>query len=232
MADEREERLIAELESLRALKKMSSIFDFESTGEAPDRYMILFRGNGIKRDTSADAEIETVELHKVELRIPYSYPQRSPDIRWTTPILHPNVSFSGFINVKDIGLPWEKDLGLDVLCERLWDVARLAYMNLDKAANYSAKNWFEDECDLELPVDPRPLRDKNAPTGSNVIRYQRKGGNSPKAPAPNASAPGAGQDVFFIGEDTPTPDLPKPRRRMPVRRPPPNDEDVLYIGEE
>ena len=227
MTDDRRERLTAELEALRALKKTSSIFDFEASGEAPDRYMILFRGKGIARDTSSDAEIETVELHKVELRLPYSYPQRSPDIRWTTPILHPNVSYSGFINVKDIGLPWEKDLGLDVLCERLWDVARLAYMNLDTAANYSAKNWFEDECQIPLPVDPRPLRDKHAPTGSNVIRYQRKGAGSKSLPEPVT-----GQDVFFIGEDTPTPDLPKPVRRMPVRRPPPDDDDVIFIGDE
>ena len=227
MSDDREQRLTAELEALRALKKTSTIFDFEATGEAPDRYMILFRGKGIARDTSVDAEIETVELHKVEIRLPYSYPERSPDIRWTTAILHPNVSFSGFINVKDIGLPWAKDLGLDVLCERLWDVARLAYMDLDSAANYSAKNWFEDECELQLPVDPRPLRDKNAPVGSNVIRYQRKGTTATTRPAPQL-----GQDVFFIGEETPTPELPKPVRRMPARRPPPNDDDVIYIGDE
>ena len=113
------------------------------------------------------------------------------------------------------------------MCERLWDVARLAYMNLDDAANYSAKTWFEDECQIQLPVDPRPLRDKNAPAGSNVIRYQRKG-----AGGATRAEPGPGQDVFFIGEDTPTPDLPKPVRRMPARRPPPNDNDVLYIGDE
>lgn len=227
MTDARHQRLIAELEALRALKKTSSIFGFEAAGEAPDRYTILFRGKGIARGTSADAEIETIELHKVDLRLPYSFPERSPDIRWTTPILHPNVSYSGFINVKDIGLPWEQDLGLDVVCERLWDVARLAYMNLDNATNYSAKNWFEDECPLQLPVDPRPLRDKPAPAGSNVIRYQRKGANGILLPEP-----AAGQDVFFIGEDTPTPELPKPARRMPARRPPPDDNDVLYIGDE
>ena len=227
MTDDRHERLIAELESLRALKKMSTIIDFEATGEAPDRYMIVFRGNGIARETAVDAEIKTVELHKVEVRLPYSYPERSPDIRWTTPILHPNVSFSGFINVKDIGLPWEKDLGLDVLCERLWDVARLAYVNPDNAANLSAKNWFEDECQIQLPVDPRPLRDKHAPAGSNVIRYQRKGTSGV-----TLTEPQPGRDIFFIGEDTPTPDLPKPARRMPVRRLPPDDNDVLYIGDD
>ncbi|MEX0819807.1 MAG: ubiquitin-conjugating enzyme E2 [Pirellulaceae bacterium] len=227
MSDDRHERLIAELEALRALKKTSTIFDFEATGEAPDRYMLVFRGKGLARDTSADAEIQTVEFHNVELRLPYSYPQRSPDIRWTTPILHPNVSFSGFLNVKDIGLPWHQDLGLDVLCERLWDVARLAYMNLDEATNHSAKSWFEDECQLELPVDPRPLRDQTAPTGSNVIRYQRKGGRGVTLPEPEP-----GREVFYIGEDTPTPEMPKPRLRVPIRRPPPNDDDVIYIGDE
>jgi hypothetical protein len=137
------------------------------------------------------------------------------------------VSFSGLINVNDIGLTWEKDLGLDVLCERLWDVARLSFMNLDRAANYSAKNWLEDECTIPLPVDARPLRDKHAPTGSNVIRYQRKGtvGTPP-------SGPPLGQDIFYIGEETPTPDLPQPVRRMPAGRPRPSDDDVIYIGDE
>ncbi|MBP89025.1 MAG: hypothetical protein CMJ64_20310 [Planctomycetaceae bacterium] len=224
--EDRQNRLAAELECLHALKKTSSVFDFESVGEAPDRYTLLFRGKGVAQDTSSESEIEYVELHRVELRLPYSFPQRPPDIRWTTPLFHPNVSFSGFINVKDIGLPWEQDLGLDVVCERLWDVARLAYMNLESAANYSAKNWFEDECHLPLPVDPRPLRDKNAPSGSNVIRYERKGARRVSLPET-----GPAQDVLFIGEDTPTPELPV-ARRVPLRRPPPNDDDLFYIGDD
>ena len=227
MPGDREQRLIAELEALRALKKTSTIFDFEATGEAPDRYMIYFRGQGLARETAADAKVDTVELHKVEIRLSYSYPQQPPDIRWSTPILHPNVSFSGFINVKEIGLPWEEDLGLDVLCERLWDVARLAYLDLEGAANYSARQWFENECTIQLPVDLRPLRDKSAPAGSNVVRYRRKGA---AAAAPTESP--TGQDVFYIGEETPTPDLPQPLRRMPTRRPPPNDDEVIYIGDE
>lgn len=227
MSDDRRERLIAELESLRALQKMSSIFDFEANGDAPDRYVILFRGKGIARDTSPEAEIETVELHKVELRLPYSYPQRAPDIRWMTPILHPNISYSGFINVMDIGLPWRNDLGLDVLCERLWDVARLAHMNLEHPVNHSAKNWFDDACQISLPVDVRPLRDKHAPAGANVIRYQRKGTSGL-----SLADLSAGEDVLFIGEDTPTPELPKRVPRVPPRRPPLGDDDVLYIGDE
>ena len=77
--------------------------------------------------------------------MPYGYPERPPDIRWLTPILHPNISFSGFLNLAEVGLPWSEDLGLEVVCERLWDVARGSYMNLEKSANYAAKSWFEKE---------------------------------------------------------------------------------------
>ena len=101
--NERHERLVAELEAMRALKKSTSILDFEFTGEPPDRYSITLRGKGISRDTSSRADVEFVELHKIDLRLPYSFPRRPPDIRWITPIFHPNISFSGFINLKDIG---------------------------------------------------------------------------------------------------------------------------------
>jgi ubiquitin-protein ligase len=35
-------------------------------------------------------------------RMPYGYPERPPDIRWLTPILHPNISFSGFLNLRKL----------------------------------------------------------------------------------------------------------------------------------
>ena len=57
------------------------------------------------------------------------------------------------VDLAAIGLPWTPDLTPDILVERLWDVARGAYVNLEKAANYAAKNWYEQECRFELPVD-------------------------------------------------------------------------------
>ena len=68
----RQERLGAELESMRALKKASNILDFEISGEPPDRYLIIFRGQGLARGTSSRAETEIVQLHKVDIRLPYS----------------------------------------------------------------------------------------------------------------------------------------------------------------
>ncbi len=221
-ASPREDRLQSDLKLLERLRDSSTIFDFEGSGNPPDRYTFSFRGKGIARDTTSRGDVKSVELHRVELRLPYAYPKAAPDIRWVTPIFHPNVSFSGFIHLADVGIPWDGQVTLDVVCERLWDVARLAYVHLDKATNYSAKNWFEEQRVLKLPVDVRPLRDRAAPAAENVVRYQRRGQQPPQ--------PGRGQtakDILFIGEDTPTPDLPV----RGVRRPS-DDNDVLYIGDD
>lgn len=222
----RDDRLLEDLESLRALKRQSTILDFDSTGEPPDRYTLIFRGAGISRESSAQAQVEFLDLHRCALRLPYSYPERPPDVRWLTPIFHPNISFSGFLNLKDIGLPWDNSIGLDLVCERLWDVARMAYVELQLTTNYSAKSWFESPHGLRLPVDARPLRDRGPQNNSNVVRYERRGRGT--VVLPNARS---GRELFYIGEDTPLP--PVVPRRMPDRHASnTDDDDVIYIGDE
>ena len=159
----RDSRLRADCEALTRLQRASSVFSFESHGEPPDRYSLDFRGRGIARRAAGRGVVEFVELHQVELRLPVDYPAVPPDLRWITPILHPNVSFSGFIQVRDLGLPWEDSVTLDVVCERLWDVARLAHIQWDRTTNSSARIWLEEQSSVSLPVDARPLRDLALP---------------------------------------------------------------------
>ncbi len=216
---ERDDRLRSDFETLTALRECSSIFGFTATGEPPDRYSLTFRGRGIARAISPRAEVQFIELHEIDMRLPYAYPKCAPDIRWVTPILHPNVSFSGFIQLRDVGLPWDDTVTLDAVCERLWDVARMAYMNLERATNFSAKSWVDEPQRMALPVDARILRDKMPPSGVNVIRYQRRGATQPTLPR-------AGEEVLFIGEDTPIPPAPERPPRYTNRR---DDDDIFYI---
>jgi ubiquitin-protein ligase len=216
--ESRNARLKSDLAALTSLRGDSSILSFEPAGDPPDRYTLTFRGKGLGRE-GMSIDVSVIELHQVDLRMPYSYPERPPDVRWLTPIVHPNISFSGFLNLAEIGLPWSPDLTLDILCERLWDVARGAYVNLEKAANYAAKNWYEQECGFELPVDVRPLRDKLQISLPNVVKYQRRGGGV-------QLASGTPMEVMYIDENTPVPPLPPRIRRGR------GGEDVLYIGPE
>ena len=230
--EHREERLLSDLEALRALANESDIFEFEATGEPPERYLLTFRGKGLAVEGAAKNGAKTIELHQCDLRLPYSYPERPPDIRWLTPVLHPNVSFSGCINLAEIGLAWSPEVGLDSVCERLWDMARMAYLDADRAVNYSAKNWLEANPELQTPIDHRPLRDKSAgqQSSGNIVRYQRRGAGA-KAPAAIAIASAAplAPDVFYIGDDPP----PAGQRiaARSLRRPPAASDEILFIDE-
>jgi ubiquitin-protein ligase len=215
---EREERLAAELGVMRALAGQSSILEFEVEGDPPDKYTITLRGRGLNRASSYGAETEFLDRHECEIRLRYGFPDRPPDVRWLTPVFHPNVSYGGYVKLEECGLEWEKDLTLDVVCERIWDVARLAWIDLETAKNSSAKKWFSEQQEITLPIDARPLRDRGGPSPSNVIHYQ------PGQASPAAAADG----ILYIGEDTPTPEPPRPR---PTRRRS-DDDDVLYIGDD
>ncbi len=223
MTQIRDDRLRADQASLQALDQASTIFSMEATGDPPDRYTITFAGKGLGRDPSSQSEVTIVELHQIDLRMPYSYPQTPPDIRWTTPIMHPNVSFSGFVNLADIGVVWTRETPIELVIERLWDVARGEFANHDKATNYAAKNWFAKQDEHDLPVDRRSLRDRGPGATSNVVRYERRGGRG-------VQLAGAGGEVMFIDESTPTPKVPQ-RQPIPRRRRG-SDEDVIYIGDE
>jgi hypothetical protein len=110
-------------------------------------------------------------------------------------------------------------------------VARAEFLNLDKASNYAAKNWFEKENKLPLPVDSRPLRDRAAAAagGTNIVRYERR------VPGQGVQLSGAATaaEVVFIDENTPTPQLPTRQPYIPVeRRRKSSGEDVIFIGPE
>ena len=218
-SDDQAERLAAELELMRALAAKSGILEFETDGDPPKEYKVKFLGRGIGRLVHSGKEVEYVELHQVQIRLGYAYPEQPPEIRWLTPIFHPNISVIGHVRLDDCGLPWHEEITLDVVCERLWDVARGAYVDLDKSNNYTAKKWFAEQKVVTLPADLRPLQSLGGPPPANVVRYQR--GPAGRQPASD--------EVLYIGDDTPTPELPR-RRETP--RKPAADDDVLYIGDE
>lgn len=215
----RKERLIADQRAMELLKSTSTILDIRSVGSPPDRYTLLFRGRGLSRDV-ASGEVRAIENHECDIRLPWTYPQRAPELRWQTPLFHPNISFGGFIRLEDIGITWSDTMGLEILCERLWDVARLAYVNLPEATNYAAEQWLQTQHQWKLPVDRRPLCDDLRPTHENVIRYGRRDGRKLVLPPAEVE-----EDVLYIDDTTPLPPV-RARRRQSAE-----DAGVWYIGE-
>ncbi len=217
----RDQRLNEDLQLLRELEDASSIFSVAADGQPPSRFRITFRGPGLRPDPSLETDCEMTDKHELEIRIPYAYPERPPEVRWTSPVFHPNVSPAGYVDLTEIGLHWNADMPLAAVCERLWDVARLAFVHLEDATNYSAATWMKEDCQREFPLDERPLRNQPAAANPNVVKYRRRG----KTAELTATEPVVEEDVLFIGEDTPVPDEARPRRN------PNQNDDVFYIGE-
>ncbi len=153
----RSRRLKRDLLEMKALAKESSIFTFQAKGDAPESYTIHFDGLGIER---ADEGMKVRNSHEVSINLPVSYPMTMPQIKWETPIAHPNIS-SG--NPCFGTFSMNPNVRLVEIVEILWDMARMASYN--PYGGYGEKDmWQVLRKDLDFPVDKRILRDKVSPT--------------------------------------------------------------------
>jgi ubiquitin-protein ligase len=211
----RRKRLEQDFATLVALRSDSPLFEFDPADEVSSLYIVRFSGRGLG-PVDVIGRPSLVSQHEVEVRLPLDYPEQPPDIRWLSPLLHPNLSLGGVVQLADLQLPWSADMGLDVVCERLWDVARGAYFDLSRASNETARPWYDAATPIALPLDDRPLRCVGENT-SNIVRYRRTGEqwNWPVA-----------DGILFIGEENAGAELASP----PVSERSP--QDILYIGPE
>jgi hypothetical protein len=85
-----------------------------------------------------------------------------PEIRWKSPVFHPNISGNGSVCLGGYGTYWVPSLTLDELCHMLWDMVR--YENYDETSPYNreAALWTKTQSEHRLPLDARPLRDRLA----------------------------------------------------------------------
>ncbi len=153
-------RLQLEHEQFVALTPREFHFFVSIGGNPPTRYRMLFRGRGLVCTHRVDgAPVDFADEHAVELRLSSGFPIVPPELRWLTPILHPNVAASGHASMKDLGMLWHEQMPLDAVCEHVWDAIRLHVYDLERTVDFWAKNWIRTQKLIELPVDKRSLRD-------------------------------------------------------------------------
>jgi ubiquitin-protein ligase len=186
----RDRRLRSDLRAITRLKTQSSILDFEGFDNPPNRYLITLRGRGLMQPPNTD-EVVYTDFHQVEIRLQNNYPRAKPDLKWRTPIFHPNISALGQVCLGGYSTNWVPSLNLDELCEMLWDMVRYANYDVKSPYNYKAARWVERQRLYEFPSDSRTLKDKLA---AGLV--------SPDAPIPEP-APPPREEITFIGEDQP-----------------------------
>jgi ubiquitin-protein ligase len=179
-------RLARELEELKSMRDNSTIFDFEAIGDPPEKYIITFKGNTLV-PTDKEKMFPSEEGDKygavvggpqqVELTLSGEYPRRQPNIRWLTPIIHPNIWGHGTVCLGNYAGQWTPHFRLVDMVEILWDMARLAVLN-PRSAGTGARKVEELYQRLYstygFPVDKRPLRNKEFGNneGSSIVRPQ------------------------------------------------------------
>jgi ubiquitin-protein ligase len=160
-------RLHSDLAALERLRSESSVFRFTATGDPPQQYNIILAGKSLWRDRG---KARTLEQHRVEIKLGASYPRSIPEIRWLTPIFHPNISEIGMVCLGGYGTHWVPSVQLDDLCVMLWDMARYFNYDIRSPYNREAALWVAGQTTFRFPIDARPLRDLRASIGRGDSR--------------------------------------------------------------
>jgi ubiquitin-protein ligase len=152
-------RLRTDRAALERLQAESTILRFTAFGSPATRYLIEFRGKSLARERG---KVAIAENHQVEIKLGSSYPRTMPELRWLTPVYHPNISEIGLVCLGGYGTHWVPSLQLDELCVMLWDMARFHNYDLRSPYNRDAALWAANQSTFRFPTDPRPLRDLSA----------------------------------------------------------------------
>lgn len=239
-------RLRSDLAALERLRDESSVLRFRvqkgDTRLPPQHYVIEFRGKSLARERGP---VGVRTQHEVEIKLGASYPRTMPEIRWLTPIYHPNISEIGMVCLGGYGTHWVPSLNLDELCGMLWDMARYHNYDIRSPYNREAALWVANQKSYLFPMDTRPLRDLRAALGRlETTASQERAASipplpepiSPPAPAepgPEAKVAKYREFIQKIGSDLNMEREPVPPVWEPDEPPPsPASTDELIIIEE
>lgn len=169
---------------MQELKNQSSLVDFTTAGDPPEKYQITFFGKSFAREQVTD-NIKILEVHRVDIELGMDYPRESPRLKWLTPIYHPNIAESGAVCLGGYSTNWVSSLTMDRLCEMLWDMIRYANYDPNSPYNWKASQWIRVQTQYRIPLDNRPLRDRVRDVqGANVVKISMDGGQKTTSETP------------------------------------------------
>lgn len=151
--DIRETRLRNDYQRLRELVNRSELIHImASEGDPPERYLIRFSCKGIDRLDSNNRPVLR-DSHEVSIYLHAEYPLKQPQLKWQTPIFHPNIHVTGAVC---IGAWWPAKT-LDELLLTLGEMVQYKNLGPKDPMNSKAAAWALRNRHL-FPIDPRPLK--------------------------------------------------------------------------
>lgn len=222
-------RLKHDYAAMERLRDESTILRFRSFGQPAQRYIVEFQGRSLAREKG---KIFIQERHEVEIKLGVSYPRTMPELRWITPIYHPNISEIGLVCLGGYGTHWVPSLHLDDLCNMLWDMCRYHNYDIRSPYNREAALWAANQSTFAFPTDARALRDKRVALGrveaeeAPARKPEPAIPTPPPAPVEPKAPPQPMQEIVLLEMDVDLRQPAPPREQAPPR---PVQEEVFYI---
>ena len=151
--DIRETRLRNDIGRIRDLVDRSAFIHIVATeGEQVEKYLIRFSCRGVEKVTPSGKPVYR-DTHDVSIYLHSEYPLKQPQLKWLTPIYHPNIHVTGAVC---IGAWWPAKT-LDELLLTLGEMVQ--YKNFDPRdpMNSRAATWALRNKRL-FPIDDRDLK--------------------------------------------------------------------------
>lgn len=151
--DIREIRLRNEYRLVRELVNRSDLIQVLATdGDPPEKYLIRFTCVGVEKiDPHGRPVLRNV--HEVSVYLHAEYPLKQPQLKWQTPIFHPNIHATGAVC---IGAWWAAKT-LDELLLTLGEMTQYKNYDPNDPMNSRAASWSKRNKNL-FPIDGRPLK--------------------------------------------------------------------------
>jgi ubiquitin-protein ligase len=151
--DIRETRLNNDYQRVRELVDRSQFIHVLATeGDPPEKYLIRFTCKGVEK-INAHGKPVIRESHEVSVYLHAEYPLKQPQLKWKTPIFHPNIHVTGAVC---IGAWWPAKT-LDELLHSLGEMIQFKNVDAGDPMNSKAAVWARRHEHL-FPIDARPLK--------------------------------------------------------------------------
>jgi ubiquitin-protein ligase len=151
--DPREKRLQNDHKQVTALVNRSEFIHVLSTeADPPERYLIRFTCRGVENVDPAGRP-QYRDVHEVSIYLHAEYPMKQPQLKWLTPIFHPNIHSTGAVC---IGAWWPAKT-LDELLLTLGEMVQYKNLGPKDPMNSRAAAWALRNKNL-FPIDKRDLK--------------------------------------------------------------------------
>ncbi len=154
--DIRETRLRNDYQRIRELVNRSELIRVLATeGDPPEKYLIRFSCRGIEK-VAPNGKPVYRDVHEVTIYLHAEYPLKQPQLKWMTPIFHPNIHSTGAVC---IGAWWPAKT-LDELLLTLGEMVQYKNLGPKDPMNSRAASWALRNKRM-FPIDRRPLKGKS-----------------------------------------------------------------------